>query len=190
MGEGSCVINVRPGEDTLPSRRIRLCVPGQRLCCCHGRKRQNEAEPALHPGHEFSSCVHCIPLACWLGAWRFRRRAAKRTLGRMPSAVALGRLGALVLGRREGDRLIFLNRVGTGVNRVGTGVTEASARDLRRQLDPLRSTSRWRRSRANCAGARCGSGPSWWPKSSSGAGRRDACFGIHRSGTWSTTDRL
>jgi bifunctional non-homologous end joining protein LigD len=59
----------------------------------------------------------------------------------MPSAVALGRLGALVLGRREGDRLTFLNR-------VGTGVTEASARDLRQQLDPLRSTSRSRRSRA------------------------------------------
>lgn len=52
-------------------------------------------------------------------------------LGYMPSTVALGRLGALVLGHREGDRLNY-------VGRVGTGFTEASAREVRKRLDPLR----------------------------------------------------
>jgi hypothetical protein len=36
--------------------------------------------------------VHCIPLACWLGAWRFRRRAA----------ISLGH-GQACLQRRAGE---------------------------------------------------------------------------------------
>lgn len=59
------------------------------------------------------------------------QREAFVVLGYMPSTVALGGLGALLLGRQEGERRVY-------VGRVGTGFTEASARELRARFDPLR----------------------------------------------------
>ena len=52
-------------------------------------------------------------------------------VGFIPSPGALGGLGALVLARMEADALVYAGR-------VGTGFTEASARDVLQQLEPLR----------------------------------------------------
>jgi len=51
--------------------------------------------------------------------------------GFIPSPGALGGLGALVLGRMEGEQLVYAGH-------VGTGFTTASARDVLEQLEPLR----------------------------------------------------
>src|SRR6476619_256621 len=70
------------------------------------------------------------PSGDWLKT-KCLHREAFVIAGFIPSAGALGGLGALVLARMEGDQVVYAGR-------VGTGFTEASAREILTWLEPLR----------------------------------------------------
>ena len=87
--------------------------------------------------------------------------------GYVPSTTSRKAIGSLVLGYYDDGKLIHAGR-------VGTGYTATVAEDLYRRLERIRSPSSPFAERLSADAARqvARSSRSWWPRSSSVAGRR------------------